>query len=128
MIRAWRGRRTLGRGSPFSTKVSSGWPHDTEAGLSAIRATAATVGGFPLLAVLIYVADEHPPVYAGTRTLQAGVVGLYSVVLLLSRWVRVGCARLCGVHWGPFPLGRVPGSGRLLRDHFSLSDDYIILQ
>jgi hypothetical protein len=29
--------------------------------------------------------------------------------LILGRWVRVGCARLCGVHWGPFPLGRVPG-------------------
>jgi DNA-binding Xre family transcriptional regulator len=45
-------------------------------------------------------------------------VRLYGVVVILSRWVRVGCARLCGVHWGPFPLGQVPGSGRLLRGHF----------
>jgi hypothetical protein len=30
-----------------------------------MRATAATVGGFPLLAVFVYVADENPAVYAG---------------------------------------------------------------
>ena len=44
-------------------------------------------------------------------------MSFYSVVLILKGWVRVGCARLCGVHWGPFPLGRVPGSGRILRGH-----------
>jgi hypothetical protein len=86
-------------------------------GLSAIRAAAAGVGGFSLLTVLVYVADEYPTFEAGTRTLQASVVRLYSVVVILSRWVRVGCARLCSVHWGPFPLGQVPGSGRLLRGH-----------
>ena len=35
--------------------------------LSAFRAAAAPVGGFPLLAVLVYVADKHPAVYAGYR-------------------------------------------------------------
>ena len=35
------------------------------AGLSAIRAAAAAVGGFPLLAVLVYVADEDPAFEAG---------------------------------------------------------------
>jgi hypothetical protein len=34
--------------------------------LPAIRAAAAPVGGFPLLAVLVYVADEHPAFEAGT--------------------------------------------------------------
>ena len=33
--------------------------------LSAIRAAAAPIGGFPLLAVLVHVADEHPAAYAG---------------------------------------------------------------
>jgi hypothetical protein len=41
-------------------------------------------------------AKEHPAVHAGTGALEAGVVRLYSVVIL-GRWVR-GCARLCGVH------------------------------
>src|SRR5829696_10196946 len=52
----------------------------------------------------------------GTQALKTGVVRLHSVVIL-GGWVRVGCARLCSVHWGPFPLGQVPGSGRLLRGH-----------
>jgi hypothetical protein len=43
-------------------------------------------------------AKEHPAVYAGARTLEAGVVRLYGVVVIVSRWVRAGCARLCGVH------------------------------
>ena len=92
-------------------------------GLPAIRAAAAAVGGFPLLAVIVYVADEHPAAVAraGAQTLEASVVRLY-VVLIIAGWffgesVR-RCARLCGVHWGPFPLGRVPGSGRLLRGHY----------
>src|SRR5215211_3344595 len=80
-------------------------------GLCASFASAATaaVSSFPLFAVLVYVADEYPAVVAGVGALKARVVSLYGVVLLLDRWVRVGCARLCGVHWGPFPLGRVPG-------------------
>lgn len=63
-----------------------------------VRAAATAVGGFPLLTVLIYVANKHPTIYADAGTLQASVVRLYSVVLLPSGWVRVGCARLCGVH------------------------------
>ena len=53
------------------------------AGLRGFAGVAATtaVGGFSLLAVLVYVADEHP-------TFKAGVVRLYGVVVLLSRWVR----------------------------------------
>src|SRR5215203_3760684 len=47
-----------------------------------------------------------------------GVGIVIAVILVLTGWMRVGCARLCGVHWGPFPVGRVPGSGRLLRGHF----------
>src|SRR5215218_4456659 len=63
-------------------------------------ATAAAVGGFPLLTIVVYVADEYPAIYAGAGTLKAGVVCLYGVVLILGGWVRVGCARLCGVHRG----------------------------
>jgi hypothetical protein len=37
-------------------------------GLSAICAAAATVGGFSLLAVLVYVADEHLAIEAGAGT------------------------------------------------------------
>jgi hypothetical protein len=41
-------------------------------------AAAARVGSFPLLAVLIYVADEHPAVYAraGAQALEASIVSL----------------------------------------------------
>ena len=57
--------------------------------LSAIRAAAAGIGRFSLLAVLVYVADEHPAAYArvGAQTLEAGVVRLYRVVVILSGWV-----------------------------------------
>ena len=67
-------------------------------GLSASRATTAGVGDFSLLAVLVYVADEYPTSKTGAWTLQAGVVGLYGVVVILGRWVRLGCARLSRVH------------------------------
>jgi hypothetical protein len=43
----------------------------------------AGVGGFSLLAVLVYVADEYPAFEAGTRTLQASVVRLYAVVIVV---------------------------------------------
>src|ERR671911_113720 len=56
-------------------------------------------------------AKEHPAVHAGVGALEAGVVRLYAVVVIVSGWVRVGCARLCGVHEAP-PLG--PGSGGFL--------------
>jgi hypothetical protein len=92
-------------------------------GLSAIRAATAPVGGFPLLAVLVYVANEHPAFEAGTRTLQTSVVCLYGVVLLLNGWMRVGCARLCGVHEAS-PYG--PGSEvcHHLRGHSFIRRDY----
>src|ERR671911_763138 len=54
-------------------------------------------------------AKEHPARVAGVRTLEAGVVSLYGVVLLLSGWVRVGCARLCGVHRAPSLWARLRG-------------------
>jgi hypothetical protein len=41
----------------------------SDQGLSAIRAAAAPVGGFPLFAVLVYVADEHPAFKAGAGAL-----------------------------------------------------------
>ena len=56
----------------------------SDQGLSASRTTAASVGGFPLLAVLVYIADEHPAFEAGARTLQASVVRLYSVVMIFG--------------------------------------------
>ena len=37
--------------------------------LLSVRAAATAVGGFPLLAVLIYIANEHPAAYAGTGML-----------------------------------------------------------
>jgi hypothetical protein len=66
--------------------------------LSAFRAAATEVGGIPLLAMLVYVADEHQAFKAGTRTLQARVVRLYGFVVIVSGWERVGCARLSLVH------------------------------
>jgi hypothetical protein len=49
----------------------------------ASRATTAWVGGFTLLTVLIYVADEHPAFEATAGTLQAGVVSLNGVVIVV---------------------------------------------
>jgi hypothetical protein len=51
-------------------------------GLSSLT-TATAVRGLPLLAVFVYVADEYPSAIAGTGALQAGVVGLYGVVILV---------------------------------------------
>jgi hypothetical protein len=51
-------------------------------------------------------------------------VSLNGVVVILSGWVG-GCARLCGVHWGPFPLGRAPGCSNTC-GAASLSDALII--
>ena len=58
------------------------WAIEVE--LLVIRAATAGIGGFSLLAVLVYVADEHPAFKAGTRTLQASVVCLYGVVVILG--------------------------------------------
>jgi DNA-binding XRE family transcriptional regulator len=77
--------------------------------------------------MLVYVADEYPARVAGAGTLEAGVVDLYGVVVILSRWVRVGCARLCGVHSEPpSSVGRVPGCSNTC-GATSLSDVLIIL-
>jgi hypothetical protein len=75
-----------------------GDPHSLRRSAWASRATTARVGGFSLLAILVNVADEDPAIEAGTRTLQASVVRLSRVVVILRRWVRVGCARLFDVH------------------------------
>jgi hypothetical protein len=72
--------------------------------LSAIRAAAARHAlvlddlAIKVVLGLDNAAKEHPAIHAGVGALEAGVVSLYSVVVLLGRWVRVGCARLCGVH------------------------------
>jgi hypothetical protein len=73
-------------------------PHSLRRSAWASRATTAGVGGFHLLAKLVYVANENPAIEAGTGTLQTSVMRLYGVVLLLGGWVRVGCARLSRVH------------------------------
>jgi hypothetical protein len=70
---------------------------------------------------------EHPDVHAGVGALEAGVVRRYAVVVIVSGWVRVGCARHCGVHvTHPFSG---PGSGVLLhlRGHFLIRDHILIL-
>src|SRR5215218_9171548 len=82
----------------------------------ALPAAAARQTLNSLLAVLVYVADEHPAIEAGAGTLKASVVRLYSVIVILSRWVRMGCARLCGVHEAP-PRGPGPGVSDHLRGH-----------
>jgi hypothetical protein len=45
-------------------------------------------------------ANEHPAVHAGTgsQALKAAELRLYGVVVIVNGWVRVGCARLFGVH------------------------------
>jgi hypothetical protein len=100
----------------------------SDQGLSAIRAAATAVGGFSLFAVLVYVADEYPAAYAGmgTQALQTGVVRLYSVVVILGGWVRVGCARLSSVHSEPpSSVGQVPGCC-YTRGAIPLSDTHIL--
>ncbi len=80
-------------------------------------AAAAPIRCLSLFTVFIDVADEHPTRVAGAGTLEARVVRLYGVVVLLSGWVRMRCARLFGVHEAP---SRGPGPGELLlsRGHF----------
>jgi hypothetical protein len=64
-------------------------------GLSAIRAAAAAVGGFSHLAVLINVADEYLAAHAGVgaQALEAGVMGLYGVVIVAGLRYSVGVHR-----------------------------------
>src|SRR5215210_3560989 len=89
-------------------------------------AAAAAVGGFPLLAVLVDVSDEHPAQVPGAGTLEAGVVRLHGVVVLLSRWVRVGCARLLCGHEVP-PRGPGPGVSQHPRGHSLIQRSNIII-
>jgi hypothetical protein len=75
-----------------------------EAGLPAIRAAAARHAlvlndlAIKVVLGLDNAAKEHPAIHAGVGALEVGVVSLYGVVMILGGWVRVGCARLCGVH------------------------------
>ena len=101
-------------------------------GLSATFASAAAarVGGLPLLAVLIYVAYEHPARVARARAqaLEAGIVRLY-VVLMISGWffdglVRWVCGRLMLVHGDQPPRGpRLRGVRSPAGACLSLSDN-----
>ena len=97
-----RGRRVGYCDLPVVVPLMQCHPHSYGLGLSAsfASAAAAAVGSFPLLAMLVDVADEHPAIYAGVRAqaLESRVVGLYGVVVILGGWMRVGCARLFGVH------------------------------
>jgi len=66
--------------------------------------------GLDLFAVLAddEMADEDGAVHAGTgaQAVETGVVRLNGVVVIVGGWVRVGCARLCGVHSvPPFSVG-----------------------
>src|SRR5918993_5652361 len=90
----------------------------------AIRAAVASVGGFPLLAVLVYVAYEHPAIYAGAGTLQASVVSFYCVVVILGEWVRMGCARLLYGHEDAPSWSGSRGTPNLLRGHFITRHQY----
>jgi hypothetical protein len=71
-------------------------------GLSAIRAAAASNGldDLDLFAVFAdnEMTDEDGAIGAGVGAFKAGVMRLYGVAAILSGWVRVGCARLCGGH------------------------------
>jgi hypothetical protein len=79
-------------------------PHSYGLGLSAIRAAAARHAlveddlAIKVVLGLDNAAKEHPAVHADVGALEAGVVRVNGVVVLLGRWVRVRCARLCGVH------------------------------
>jgi hypothetical protein len=80
----------------------------------ASRAMAAGVGCFPLLAVLVFVADEHPTFEATAGPLQASVVSLYGVVMVMGVTLVVSTVCILSV-------GRVPGSFHLPRGRFFIS-------
>ena len=88
----------------------------SDQGLLAIRAAAARDAlvlddlAIKVVLRLDNAAKEHPAVYAGACPLEAGVVSLYGVVIL-GGWVRVGCARLCGVHRAPSLWAGLRGVG-----------------
>jgi len=80
-------------GDRHSAKVSMGYPRN-----DGRRRTLLSPRRIRLCA------DEYSATHAGVRALalETGVVRLYSVVVILGRWVRVGCATLCGVHKSSF--------------------------
>jgi hypothetical protein len=72
-------------------------------GLSAIRAAAAWEGLedldlFAATGALDNMPDVDDALVAGVGAFKTGVMRLYGVVVLLGRWVRVGCARLIHVN------------------------------
>jgi hypothetical protein len=84
------------------------------AGLSTIRASPTRNGldDLDLFAVVTddQMTDVDDALVAGVGALKAGVMRLNGVVGILSRWVRMGCARLCGVHSEPpSSVGRASG-------------------
>jgi len=66
-------------------------------------------------------AYRYPAIVAGV-----GAFVLVVVVLTRSGWVRWWCARLSGVHWGPFPLVRASGCATTA-GAISFSNNRIIL-
>ena len=88
-----------GQGTPAPVLLA----HDMHAPLVACFSAALTRNGFEDLGLFAVLADDEMAdvdgaVHAGTGALQASVVGLNSVVVIVGGWVRVGCARLSGVH------------------------------
>jgi hypothetical protein len=72
--------------------------------LLSVRATAARQAlvlddlAIKVVLGLDNAAKVYPAVHAGVGALEASVVSLYSVVVNVSGWARVGCARLFAVH------------------------------
>ena len=91
--------------------------HDMHAPLvldaGGIRARPAQMIAVEVRQVVVVALDtlDQLPTQEPRATACAGVEP-YGATMILSRWVR-RCARLCSVHWGPFPLGRGPGGCRL---------------
>jgi hypothetical protein len=59
-------------------------------------ATLAPIGCLSLLAVLVYVPDEHPAAKAGAGTLEAGIVSLYGVVIVVGVYPSASAGQVVG--------------------------------
>src|SRR5215211_7575238 len=89
--------------------------------LSSFASATATRNGlddldlFTGTGVLDKMRDVDDALEAGVGALEAGVMRLYGVVVIVSGWVRVGCARLCVGHEAPsswsVPRGVSPPPG-----------------